>query len=119
MNSACVTAGDFHHARICGLHIIANPDHLEELIVSYERLGHFEELIELLEHGRGQESAHSGIFTELGVLYSKYKPDKLMEHIQVYWSRVNVAKLLRACEQGYHWHARCSCTRRQRSSTRR
>jgi clathrin heavy chain len=103
VNSACVTAGDFHHARICGLHIIANPDHLEELIVSYERLGHFEELIELLEHGRGQESAHSGIFTELGVLYSKYKPDKLMEHIQVYWSRVNVAKLLRACEQGYHW----------------
>ena len=103
VNAACVAAGDFHHARICGLHIIANPDHLEELIVSYERLGHFEELIELLEHGRGQESAHSGIFTELGVLYSKYKPDKLMEHIQVYWSRVNVGKLLRACESGYHW----------------
>jgi clathrin heavy chain len=46
-----------------------------------------------------------GIFTELGILYAKYRPEKLMEHVKVYWSRVNVSKLLRAVEAGRHWEA--------------
>jgi len=28
----------------------------------------------------GLERAHIGIFTELGVLYAKYRPNKLMEY---------------------------------------
>ena len=32
--------------------------------------------------GLGLERAHMGIFTELGVLYSKYKEEKLMEHVK-------------------------------------
>merc|ERR1719253_1227198 len=88
---------------MCGLHIIVHPDHLEELILHYERQGHPEELMLLMEQGLGLESAHAGVFTELGVLYSKYNPSKLMEHIKIFWSRMNVPKLLRACEKGEHW----------------
>jgi clathrin heavy chain len=105
VNAACVAAGEFRLAQQCGLHIIVSPDHLEELIGNYEKWGHFEELISLLEQGLGQEHAHQGIFTELGILYAKYRPEKVMEHVKVYWSRVNVSKLLRAIEMGRHWEA--------------
>lgn len=30
-----------------------------------------------------------GMFTELGVLYAKYKVDKLMEHIKLFHKRIN------------------------------
>ena len=39
----------------------------------YQARGHFEELLALLESGIGLERAHMGIFTELGVLYAKYR----------------------------------------------
>ena len=39
----------------------------------YQRRGHFEELLALLENGIGLERAHMGIFTELGILYAKYR----------------------------------------------
>ena len=105
VNSACVEAGEFKLAATAGLAIIINPDHLEDLVYHYERLGHFEHVMELLEQGLGSEQVHTGIFTELGVLYSKYKPEKLMEHIKIFMSRINAPKLLRACEAGMHWQA--------------
>jgi hypothetical protein len=37
------------------------------------------------------------------VLYSRYRPEKMMEHIKVFWSRMNTSKMLRACEAGRHW----------------
>jgi clathrin heavy chain len=42
----------------------------------YEIAGHFEEIIGLLEAGLSLERAHMGIFTELSILLSKYKPAK-------------------------------------------
>ncbi len=39
----------------------------------YQRRGHFDALMALLESGIGLERAHMGIFTELGILYAKYK----------------------------------------------
>lgn len=62
------------------MNIIIHPDHLEDLIVHYEEYGHPEEVINLLE--MGLEKGQVSIFTELGVLYAKYKPEKLMEHIK-------------------------------------
>jgi len=103
VNACCVEAGEFRLAGICGLHIVVHPDHLEELILHYEKHGHSEELIKLMEQGLGLEQAHSGIYTELGVLYSKYSPSKLMEHIKIFWSRMNVSKILRACETALLW----------------
>ena len=103
VNASCVEAGEFRLAQICALHIIVNPDELEELIMSYEKLGYFEEVISVMEAGLGLERAHMGIFTELGILYSKYKEPKLMEHIKLFWSRLNIRKMLKACEDNAQW----------------
>jgi clathrin heavy chain len=47
----------------------------------------------LLEASLGLERAHMGMFTELAILYSKYKPGKLREHLELFWSRVNIPKV--------------------------
>ncbi|KAF1331725.1 Clathrin heavy chain, partial [Globisporangium splendens] len=103
VNYACVDVGEFRLAGLCGLHIMVHPDHLEELILHYERRGHSTELLKLMEQGLGLEGAHAGIFTELAILYSKYLPSKLMEHVKIFHTRMNVSKVLRACEKGLHW----------------
>ncbi|CAM9371246.1 unnamed protein product, partial [Choristocarpus tenellus] len=100
---ACVRAEEFRLAGICGLHILKHPDHVEELIQHYERAGHPTELIQLMEQGLGLEEAHSGVFTELAVLYTKYVPEKLMDHIKIFWNRCNVTKVLRACDRALLW----------------
>jgi len=103
VNASCVQHKEFRLAQICALHIIVNPDELEELIASYEKFGHFDEVISVMEAGLVLERAHMGIFTELGVLYSKYKESKLMEHIKLFWSRLNIRKMLKACEENAQW----------------
>jgi clathrin heavy chain len=100
---ACLRANEIRLANVCGLHIIVHPDHLEDLIGHYERAGKSVELMQLMEQGLGLDNAHSGIFSDLAVLYSKYCPEKLMEHIKVFWSRMNVVKVLRACEKALLW----------------
>ena len=55
--------GEFRLAQLCGLNIIINADDLEEVSDFYQRRGHFEELITLMESGIGLERAHMGIFT--------------------------------------------------------
>ena len=57
----------------------------------------------LLEQGLGLERAHMGMFTELAILYSKYHPDRLMEHLKLYVSRINIPKVIRGCEQAHLW----------------
>merc|ERR1711983_578457 len=87
---ACVENQEFRLAQMCGLHIVVHADELEELIT-------------LLEASLGLERAHMGMFSELAILYSKYKPDKLKEHLELFWSRVNIPKVLRAAEQAHLW----------------
>lgn len=60
--------------------------------VSKDR-GYFEELITMLEAALGLERAHMGMFTELAILYSKFKPQKMREHLELFWSRVNIPKV--------------------------
>lgn len=103
VNSACVEAREFRLAQICGLHIIIHADELDAILRLYENRGHFEELMQLLEAGLGLERAHMGMFTELAILYSKYKPEKMMEHLKLFWSRVNIPKVIRACETAHLW----------------
>jgi clathrin heavy chain len=57
--------------------------------------GHPEELISLLESGIGLERAHMGIFTELGIVYGRYKSEKLMEHLKLFSARLNIPRLIR------------------------
>jgi len=103
ISAACVRAGEFKLAQACGLHIIVSPDHMEDLIASYEGEGHWEQLIALLEQGAVLEAAHQGIFTELCVMYSRYRPEKLSDSLKMYHKRLNISKVLRACEAGRHW----------------
>ncbi len=90
---ACVDGEEFRLAQICGLHIVIHADELEDLISYYQDRGYFEELIALLEAALGLERAHMGMFTELAILYSKFKPQKMREHLELFWSRVNIPKV--------------------------
>ncbi|XP_078181604.1 clathrin heavy chain 1 isoform X1 [Carex rostrata] len=100
---ACVDAEEFRLAQICGLNVIIQVDDLEEVSNYYQNRGCFNELISLMESGLGLERAHMGIFTELGVLYAKYREEKLMEHIKLFATRLNIPKLIRACNEQQHW----------------
>ncbi|RXM97734.1 Clathrin heavy chain 1 [Acipenser ruthenus] len=86
---ACVDGNEFRLAQMCGLHIVVHADELEELINYYQDRGYFEELITMLEAALGLERAHMGMFTELAILYSKFKPQKMREHLELFWSRVD------------------------------
>lgn len=100
---SCVEGEEFRLAQMCGLHIVVHADELEELINFYQNRGYFEELISLMEAALGLERAHMGMFTELAILYSRYKPAKMREHLELFWSRVNIPKVLRAAEQAHLW----------------
>lgn len=98
-----MAAQDFKNAGVAGLQIIVHPDHLEELISQYEKFGFFDELMTLLDQGLGQERAHVGMYTELSILYSKYKPEKLMDFIKLNTAKMNIPKVIRACERYCHY----------------
>lgn len=99
----CALQGEKRLAQVAGLHIIVHADELDEVSDFYQRKGKFDELIALLEAGLGLERAHMGIFTELGIMYAKFKVEALMEHIKLYATRVNIPRLIRTCDEQQHW----------------
>lgn len=103
VHGACVSKKEFRLAKICGLNLIVDAEQLQVLVKQYEYEGYFDELIDLLEQGLGLERAHMGMFTELGIALSKYHPERLMEHIKLFWSRMNLPKLIKACEEANLW----------------
>lgn len=103
INAACVTKKEFRLAQICGLNLIVHAEELTELVRQYERHGYFDELISLLEAGLGLERAHMAMFTELGIALSKYHPERVMEHVKLFWSRINIPKMIKACEEASLW----------------
>jgi clathrin heavy chain len=100
---ACVRSQEFRLAAIAGLNIVIHPDNLDDLIHHYEKFGYYKECIQLLESGLGLERSHMGLFTELGVMYAKYDPDRLMDHIRTYAQKINIPKLIRACQKWHMW----------------
>lgn len=103
VNEACVAKKEFRLAQICGLNLIVDAEELGALVKQYERNGYFDELISLLEAGLGLERAHMGMFTELGIALSKYHPERVMEHLRIFWGRINIPKMIRACEEAHLW----------------
>lgn len=101
VNSACIENKEFRLAQICGLNLIIDAEELPELVQTYEHNGYFNELIALFESGLGLERAHMGMFTQLAILYCKYSPEKVMEHLKLFWSRLNIPKVLTACEEAH------------------
>lgn len=102
---ACVAEGEFKLAQLCGLNIIVNAEELDEVSQFYMVRGHVDQLIALFESGIGSDRAHMGIFTELGALYARFRPDKLMEHLKLFTQRLNIPRLLRVCETYQQWRA--------------
>lgn len=101
---ACIAAKEFKIANAAGLNIIVHPDHLEELIQHYELYECVDYMIELLEQAISVRTAHIGVYTELGVLYAKYYPEKLFEHLKrCNIADLNVNRLLRVCERYQLW----------------
>ncbi|SCU97855.1 LAMI_0F11782g1_1 [Lachancea mirantina] len=103
VSDACVDNKEFRLAQICGLNLIVHAEELDELVEKYETSGYFEELISLFEAGLGLERAHMGMFTELAVLYTKYEPSKTYEHLKLFWSRINIPKVINAAERAHLW----------------
>lgn len=103
VNQACIENKEFKLAQMCGLHLIVHAEELEPLVTQYEYNGYFNEIISLFENGLSLERAHMGMFTELAILYTKYQPEKTMEHLKLFWSRINIPKVIRACESAHLW----------------
>lgn len=103
VNEACIERKEFRLAQICGLNLIVHAEELQDLVERYEYSGYFDELISLFEQGLVLERAHMGMFTELAILYSKYRPEALMENLKLFWSRINIPKVIRSCESAHLW----------------
>jgi clathrin heavy chain len=103
VNAACVDKKEFRLAQICGLNIIVHAEELPSILSLYQRNGYFDEIISLMEGGLGLERAHKGMFTELAVLYAKYRPEKLMEHLKLFWERINLPVVIKVAEQAALW----------------
>ncbi|TFK51691.1 clathrin heavy chain 1 [Heliocybe sulcata] len=103
VHAACMEKNEFRLAQICGLNIVVHAEELPALVALYERKGHFDEVLSLLEAALSLERAHMGIFTELSILYSKYRPEKLMEHLKLFVSRINIPKVIKATERAHLW----------------
>ena len=44
-----------------------------------------------------------GMFTELGIALTKYHPERVMEHLRLFWSRINIPKMIKATEDAHLW----------------
>jgi clathrin heavy chain len=103
----CVEARQFRLAQMCGVNIVVQADELDELVQFYTDRGFFEEVIALLEYALHLERVHMGMYTALGILYSRFKEEKLMEHIKLFHKNINIPQLLTVCEQNLQWAEVC------------
>lgn len=101
----CIDKREFRLAQICGLSLIVHAEELRAVVDKYIFIGAVDELSSLLEQGLALERAHMGMFTELAVVYAKFYPGKLQEHLNLFWSRLNIPKVIRVTEELHLWAA--------------
>ncbi|KAH8740767.1 clathrin heavy chain [Cryptosporidium ryanae] len=100
----CMQIGESELAYQAGINIIVYPDYCEDVVSEYEKKNMTNELLALLEGAiKNTDRAHGSLFTELGILYAKYTPAKLMEYCSKHSGRINIPKLTRICEQRQLW----------------
>ena len=109
VHAACLKKGEFKLAQIAGLAVVGSAEELPTLSRAYERLGYFDELLELLLAGLGLERASKALFTLCAQSLAKYRPTKLMEHLKMHWSRTNLPPVARMCEQYALWPEAAFC----------
>ena len=103
MHAACLNKGEFKLARIAGLAVVPHAEDVPTLIRAYEVKGYFDELVDLLESALGLERAHMGVFTQMGIALAKYRPERLMEYLKLYWSRSNLPQLIKVTDKAHLW----------------
>ncbi|KAK6591199.1 clathrin heavy chain [Cryptosporidium xiaoi] len=100
----CMQIGESELAYQAGINIIVYPDYCEDVVSEYEKKNMTNELLALLEGAiQNTDRAHGSLFTELGILYAKYTPEKLMNYCSKHSGRINIPKLTRICEQRQLW----------------
>jgi clathrin heavy chain len=103
VHAACINKGELKLAQIAGLAVMPHAEDLPALIRAYEVKGYFDELLQLLENALGLERAHMGVFTQAGIALAKYRPERLMEHLSLYWARSNLPQLIKAVSAAHLW----------------
>lgn len=99
VHAACLSQREFKLAQVAGLNVVPAAEELPSLVRAYERGGHFDALLELLETSLGLERANMSIFTAAGVALAKYRPQRLMDHLKIYVGRSNVPQLIKVTKQ--------------------
>lgn len=64
----------------------------------YQDRGHFQGIIDLLEHALTVDKAHMAMFTELWVLRTKYQSKQMIDNRKMCWQHCNILRLVRACD---------------------
>ncbi|KAL7716079.1 Clathrin heavy chain [Entamoeba marina] len=100
---ACIDEKEFALAKETGLNILVAGDEIGELVYYYEKNEYFEEIIELLESGMKIENVHVGMFTELAVLYSKYKAEKLYDYLKQNIKKIQCQKVIPTVRMNQQW----------------
>lgn len=105
VNLACIEGGELKLAGVCAVPVVLRAEELNSMTERYESRGLHEEYLIVLKTAAGSQGAHMGIFTEMGILIAKYKPEKLNEHLSMYAKKINTNKMIGVCEQYHHWVA--------------
>lgn len=103
VNVACLLANELKFAATAAQHLATQPDELPDLVRLYESAGLHDELLNVMKAASGVANVHMALFTELGVLYAKYRPERLLEHIKMNPKKLNTHRLITACTQFHHW----------------
>ncbi|ELP92102.1 clathrin heavy chain, putative [Entamoeba invadens IP1] len=102
---ACVDAKEFDLAKDTGLNILVAGDEISELVYYYEKNEYYDQIIDLLEAGLKLENAHISMFTELAILYSKYKEEKLYDYLKQYIEKIQCQKVIPTVNMNQQWKA--------------
>ena len=100
---ACVDEKEFELAKETGLNILVAGDEISELVYYYEKNEYYDEVIDLLEAGLKIENVHVVMFTELAILYSKYKDEKLYDYLKQYISKIQCQKVIPTVNMNQQW----------------
>lgn len=103
VNLACIEAKEYKLALTCAVPVLLRAEEVRGMSARYEERGLWEEYITVLKAAAAAQGAHMGVFTELGIFFAKYKPDKLIEHINIYSKKLNINKMMSVCEDYHLW----------------
>jgi len=90
-------------AHVCCLRLVIEEAELADVVEEYESWGHYNALLDLLEAALSHDRAHSALFTELGVLLARYRPDGLMDHCRLWHGRIRPSRVAVAAEACLLW----------------